>query len=100
MTNCYTEACTNVPAYRSAYSGKKKGFHIKATDIADLIASYGNNIDGVRIYLAIEDNDFAAYFVGTVKDANGNFNDINVTNATLKAKPCPVFCNTVTNSFS
>lgn len=100
MTNAYTEACTNVAAYRSAYSGKRKGFLIKATDIADLISAYGSNLDGVRIYVGLDSGDFEAYIVGTVKDANGDFNDVNVTNATVKAKPCPFFCSATSNSLT
>lgn len=100
MTNAYSEAVTKVAAYRSAYSGKKKGFLIKAVDIADFISAYGSNIDGVRLYIGLDNGDFEAYAVGTVKDASGNFNDVNVENATIKMKPCPVFCNTTSNSFT
>lgn len=100
MTNCYTEACTCISAYRSSYSGKHKAFLIRATDFADLISAYGNNLDGVRLYIGLDNADFEGFLVGVVKDGSGNFNDVNVANATIKARPCPQMCDTSGSQFA
>jgi hypothetical protein len=101
MQNCFTEACTKIDAYRSAYPGNKKGFHISWDDITDLKAANGGSIDGIRGYYALEDTGkFTVFFLGTVKDAAGNYNDVNETTATVKARPCPLMCSITAGAFT
>jgi hypothetical protein len=97
MNNCFTEACPGVAVYRSAYPGNKKAHHFKKSDLADLEAAYGGPLDGIRIWPALDsDGNFVFYAVGTIKDSAGNYNDVNGTNATIKLRPCPLMCGTLT----
>jgi hypothetical protein len=101
VINCYSEACGKITAYRSAYAGKKKGFLLKMTDIADLISAYGNNLDGIRFYFGLDNSgDIEVFYLGTVKDSNGDFNDVNVTSATGKWRPCPLMCDNSGSPFA
>lgn len=101
MTNCYPEACGKITAYRAANPGKKKGFALKNADIADLSAEYGGSLDGIRFYFGLDNSgDIEVFYLGTVKDSNGDFNDVNVTSATGKWRPCPLMCDNSGSPFA
>jgi len=89
----FTDVCNWNCNHRTANPTKPKGFLLTANDIAQLAAAYTEGtIDGIRGYHGIDGSgNVVMYFTAVVKDANGVFNDVNITN--LKAAhPCPVIC--------
>lgn len=89
----FTDACTWNCNHRTANPNDPKGFLLTANDLAQLAAAYTKaTIDGVRGYDGIDGSgNKVMHFVAVVKDSNGVYEDVNITNLKT-AKPCPTFC--------